>query len=143
MVGIETTITKKGKKGIKKIYCEAIEGYGAEDFRPFFENRIDSSTKIKTDRWTGYLPLKKNYKIRIVYSKKGKNFKELHNVILNLKGWLRGIHHSVCNWHFQGYLDEFSFRYNYKNDLKTGWEILVENMVAHTPVYAKNLFYGS
>ncbi len=143
ILGIETMETKKGKKGIKKAFCQAIEGYGSDDFKPFFDGRIDKTAKVKTDKWTGYYPLKSDHKIKMVYSKSGKNFKELHNFIMNLKSWLRGIHHSVCGWHFQGYLDEFCFRFNNRFNKKSAWNILVQNMIRTAPVYGKNLYYGS
>lgn len=143
MVGIETMTTKKGEKGIRRAFCQRIEGYSSSDFKPFFEERINKNSSIKTDKWTGYKPLKKDWNIRSVYSKTGKNFKELHCFILNLKGWMRGIHHSCCNWHFQDYLNEFCFRFNNRYSRKNAWQLLIENMTTHKPVYAKNLFYGT
>jgi hypothetical protein len=143
VVGIETMTTKKGKKGIKKAFCHSINGYSSDDFRTFFEMRIDKESFIKTDKWSGYKPLKKEYKIRSLYSKTGKNFKELHCFILNVKNWMRGTHHSCCNWHFQDYINEFCYRFNNRYSLKSAWEMLIQNMMYHQPVYAKNLFYGS
>jgi hypothetical protein len=142
LVGIETMQTSKGKKGIRRAFCQAIEGYSNEDFKPFFDKRIDPKSKVRTDKWTGYSPLKQDYKIRMVYSKTGKNFKELHYFIMNLKGWLRGIHHRVSPWHFQGYLDEFCFRFN-KRFSDNAWESLVDLMITHKPVVALNLYHGN
>ena len=142
LVGIETMTTSKGEKGIRQAYCRSIQGYSNEDFRPFFEEKIDKDAKIRTDKWTGYYPLKEDFKIRMVYSKSGKNFKEIHYFIMNLKGWLRGIHHSVCPWHFQAYLDEFCFRFNNRMNKISPWKILTQKMVNHKPVLAKDLYYG-
>ena len=36
--------------------------------------------------------------------KKGENFPELHRVIMNFKGWLRGMHHHVGD--LQDYINE-------------------------------------
>ena len=143
LLGIEKMFNSKGKKGIRRAFCQAIDGYSSEDFRPFFENRIEKKAKIRTDKWTGYSPLKKSYKIRMVYSKAGKNFKELHYFIMNLKGWLRGIHHKISPNHFQGYLDEFCYRFNNRYSKKPAWESLVDLMVAHNPITAKNLYHGN
>lgn len=143
LLGIETMVNSKGKKGIRKAFCQAIEGYSSEDFRPFFESRIEEKAKIKTDKWTGYSPLREKYKIRMVYSKTGKSFKELHYFIMNLKGWLRGIHHKISPGHFQGYLDEFCYRFNNRYSKKPAWESLVHLMLKHIPVAAKNIYQGN
>lgn len=142
VAGIETMLTAKGRKGIRRAYCKMIEGYGAEDIRPLLDEHVDKQARIKTDKWTGYKPLKKEYKIRMVYSKGGKNFKEIHYFIMNLKNWIRGIHHKVSGWHFQAYLDEFCFRFNNRFGKKNLYQILLENMVSHKPMYAKNLIFG-
>ena len=143
LLGIETMINSKGEKGIKSAFCQAIDGYSSEDFRPFFQERIEEMAKIKTDKWTGYSPLKEDYKIRMVYSKAGKNFKELHYFIMNLKSWLRGIHHKISSSHFQGYLDEFCYRFNNRYSKKSAWESLMELMIKNIPVTAKNLYQGN
>lgn len=143
LLGIETMLTSKGKKGIRRAFCQQIESYCSDDFKPFFEERIDTKSKIKTDRWTGYSPLKQDYKIRMVYSKTGKNFKELHYFIMNLKSWLRGIHHKISAHHFQGYLDEFCFRFNNRFSKQPAWQNLINLMVSHSPVTYKKLYIGN
>jgi hypothetical protein len=142
LLGIQTMVNSKGKKGIRSAFCTAINGYSSEDFKPFFDECIDDKAKIKTDKWSAYSPLKLEYRIRMVYSKTGKNFKELHYFIMNLKSWLKGIHHRVSGSHFQGYLDEFCFRFNRRYDRKPAWESLVDLMILHHPVTSKNLYKG-
>jgi hypothetical protein len=61
---------------------------------------------------------------------------------MNIKGWIRGIHHKISPGHLQGYLDEFCFRFNYKFSKKLPWEILIEEMVWSYPIYGKNLYLG-
>jgi ISXO2 transposase-like protein/transposase-like zinc ribbon protein len=143
IVGIQTVTTKKGKKGIKKAFCKMIDGFGAQDLRPFLEEKVDGNSNIKTDKWSGYLPLKKDFKIKMVYSKLGENFKELHHFIMNLKGWIRGIHHSVSFNHYQNYLDEFCFRFNNQNDFRKPYNMLIENMISHSPMFSRNIPRGN
>jgi hypothetical protein len=46
--------------------------------------------------------LKKDFlNLKQVDSDDGKNFKELHIHIMNIKGWLRGIHHHCSKEHMQ------------------------------------------
>ena len=52
-------VNNKGKKLIRRAFCQAIAGYSGDAFRPFFEKRIEEKAKIRTDKWTGYNPLKK------------------------------------------------------------------------------------
>lgn len=60
-----------------------------------YENIYNSGTSVKTDKWTGYAPLKKEFVNleQMSSGKKGENFPDLHRAIMGFKGWLRGIHH--------------------------------------------------
>lgn len=69
--------------------------------------------------------------------KKGRNFPEIHRVIMGFKGWLRGIHHKVE--HLQAYLDEFTYRFNRSNMKTDIFENLMLRMVRTSPIYLKNL----
>ena len=107
VVGIE-----KKRKGVNRLSARVIEKADANDLGKFMRDHISTEAKIKTDKWTGYQPLKEDFKnLEQVYTgKKGCNFPELHRVIMNLKGWLRGVHHHV--WDLQDYLDEYCYRFN-------------------------------
>jgi hypothetical protein len=123
----------KGDK-IGRAYAQVIEEASGACFRPFFEQHIDKDeARVKTDGWKGYLPLQSEFEITQKASAKGKNFKGLHAVIMNVKGWLRGIHHKCSGKFMNGYLDEFFFRFNRRNHLGTIFHKLIERMVDHTP----------
>ena len=68
---IETMPTSKEKKGIRRAFCQSTDAYSSEEFKPFFEKRIEAEAKVRTSKWTGYSPLKQKHKIRMVYSKTG------------------------------------------------------------------------
>lgn len=57
-------------------------------------------------------PLKKEFEnmIHKKSGKKGENFPELYRVIMNFKGWLRGLHHHVGD--LQDYINENTYRFN-------------------------------
>lgn len=94
IIGCEIVRARKGKRTLGNAYAQLIEGYKSDDFRPFFESCISKDeAKVKTDKWTGYSPLKKDYQIEQILSEKGSNFPEIHILIMLFKGWLRGIHH--------------------------------------------------
>lgn len=116
IVGIE----KIGKDKIGRAYAKVIETSSSEELKPFFDKYISTKAKVKTDRWRGYIPIREDYKkLKQVPSQKGAAFPELHTHIMNLKGWLRGIHHHCSSDHIQAYLNEFHFRFNRRNHLKT------------------------
>jgi hypothetical protein len=124
LVIVALEILEKG--GVGRAYAQVIES----EFRPFFEAYIDKDAHIVTDVWKGYLPLKKEYSnLEQVPSKKGKNFKQLHIHIMNIQGWLRGIHHHCSKERLQGYLDEYHFRYNRRAFMGSIFDLLIKRMV--------------
>lgn len=137
---------KKGRsKGAKKLivlaveiledrvgraYAEVIENSSAKELGGFMIKYISKDAAIITDKWRGYLPLKKVFlKLKQVASEDGKNFKELHIHIMNIKGWLRGIHHHCSKKHMQNYLNEYHFRYNRRTNMGTIFDVLIRKMV--------------
>jgi hypothetical protein len=119
---------------VGRAYAQIIESASAEEFKPFFKNYIGKQANVITDEWVGYLPLKKEYKnLKQVPSNDGKNFPDLHIHIINLKGWLRGIHHHCSKERLQGYLDEYHYRYNRRNNMDTIFHKLIEKMATNNP----------
>ena len=137
----------KGKKRLVIVALEIVEGdYGrayaaviqdasSASFSPFFEKHIDKDAEVVTDEWKGYNPLKSKYKkMRQVPSNKGKGFPELHIHIMNIKTWLRGIHHKCSEERLQGYLNEYHFRFNRRNRMDTIFDLLIKRMVVNQPI---------
>lgn len=50
-----------------------------------FDNHISKEAVVKTDKWTGYAPLSKDYNIEQKYSDKGGSMKQMHVIIHQLK----------------------------------------------------------
>ena len=118
--------------GVGRAYAQVIEDASANSFKPFFQKYISKEAKVITDEWNGYLPLKKDYtKLEQHPSDKGKGYPEIHIHIMNIKGWLRGIHHHCSKEHLQGYLDEYHFRYNRRNHMDTIFDVLLRRMIAN------------
>lgn len=121
------------EKGVGRAYAKVIENASAKEFRPFFEDYISKEARIITDKWKGYLPLKSEYPLLIQKpSNKGANFKELHIHIMNIQGWLRGIHHHCSKEHLQGYLDEYHFRYNRRSFMGSIFNMTLNKMIYRT-----------
>ena len=88
------------------------------------------------------LPYPQNIKTFIIKqlpSNKGKGFTDLHIHIMNLKGWLRGIHHHCSKERLQGYLDEYHYRYNRRNNMDTIFDLLIKKMILNKPKRLKSI----
>ena len=121
--------------GVGRAYAQCIDSASANSFKPFFETYISKEATIITDEWRGYLPLKKDYpNLSQIKSENGKSFQDIHIHIMNLKGWLRGIHHHCSKDRLQGYLDEYHFRYNRRSNMDTIFDLLIKKMVLKEPV---------
>jgi hypothetical protein len=109
---IERVINDKGIETIGRAYARVIEKSDARNLGKLFEKHIDRKAMVTTDGWRGYAPLKKERNITQVLSENGSSMKLLHIHIMNVKGWLRGIHHKCSVERLQNYLDEYHFRLN-------------------------------
>ena len=123
---------KHDSYGIHQCYGRVIANDGTSELKSFFEDHIDVSANIRTDKWRSYIPLKKDYP-NLVQEKSegGKNFRYMHRQIMMFKGWLRGIHHR-CK-HLQAYLNEFCYRFNRLKHPNTIFHNLIVRMVNHQP----------
>src|SRR5205085_7007082 len=116
-------------KGVSRMYAQVIETASREKLCGLMKEHIETDAAVRTDKWTGYNGLKNQFpKLKQEKSqKKGKNFKDLHRTIMNFKGWLRGMHHSVK--HLQSYLDEYTYRFN-RHKMNEGiFENLINRMM--------------
>ena len=121
--------------GVGRAYAQCIDNASANSFKPFFETYIGKEAAIITDEWRGYIPLKKDYpNLQQIKSENGKSFQDIHIHIMNLKGWLRGIHHHCSKERLQGYLDEYHFRYNRRSNMETIFDLLIRKMVLKEPI---------
>jgi transposase-like protein len=103
---------EKKNKGVSRFYAKVIDKANAENLGTFMRENIQKDANIKTDEWTGYKPLDDEFEnmTHIKSGKKGENFPEIHRVIMNFKGWLRGLHHHVKD--LQDYINEYTYRFN-------------------------------
>lgn len=116
--------------GVGRAYTEVIGHSSAIELGGFLKKYVSREAEIISDKWKGYTPLKKEFKnLKQVASEDGKNFKELHIHIMNIKGWLRGIHHHCSKDRMQNYLDEYHFRYNRRSNMDTIFDVLIRKMV--------------
>jgi hypothetical protein len=130
-----------GSQGVGRAYARVIESASAAAFRPFFMDHIRPDAQITTDVWKGYLPLRKDFPaLKQIPSNGGKNFPQLHIHIMNIQGWLRGIHHHCSKERLQGYLDEYHYRYNRRAHMGSIFDLTIKRMVENKPNRLKNKY---
>ena len=121
--------------GVGRAYAEVIEHASSKELGAFLNKYVSKDAKIIADEWTGYAPLKNEFsKLEQVKSDTGKNFKDIHLHIMNIKGWLRGIHHHCSKDHIQGYLNEYHYRYNRRNHMGSMFDLLMKKMILNSPI---------
>jgi transposase-like protein len=129
------------KKGIVRCHAFQIKNGGSKQLKPFFEKYISKQARVRTDKWRGYTSLKNEYKeLKQEVSNPKQNFKLFHCQVMMVKGWLRGIHHSVKN--LQPYLDEFCYRFNRSNSIDRIFHNITGRMIYHQPVFINKLKLG-
>ncbi len=133
VLAIEKVITKKGKESIGRAYARTINDGSAKSLQTIFDRHISKNSSIKTDKWRGYLPLTKSWDITQKLSDKGEAMKMLHTHIMNLKGWLRGVHHKCSKERLQYYLDEYHFRFNRRNSIAEIFDKLMKKAILISP----------
>ena len=128
---------EKKKKGVSRFYAKVIDRANAENLGDFMRSTITKEAKITTDEWTGYKPLDKEFENmnHIKSGKKGENFPELHRVIMNFKGWLRGLHHHVGD--LQDYINEYTYRFNRSFMKGNIFDNLMKKMINTPPHHYK------
>ena len=134
VIAVELTQDHK----VKRVYIKGIEDYSAKSLTPIFEKHISKTATITTDKWSGYKPLVEPYKIEQVESGKGKNFKELHIIVYQVKTWIRTMFSHVSKKHVQSYFNEFCFRINRSQFKETIFQKIVQRMAIQEPMtYSK------
>lgn len=134
VIGIE-----KRKKGVSRFYARVIERADAKSLGGFMRDKIALDAKITTDKWNGYKPLDGEFvnMVHIESGKKGKNFPEMHRVIMLFKSWLRGMHHHVGD--LQEYINEYTYRFNRSFMKGRIFDNLVKRMVNAPPETYKSI----
>lgn len=123
-------LTDKGK--IKRGYAKVIEDYSAKSIKPIFDDHISKEAKVKTDKWTAYAKIAKEYtNITQEKSEPLSNFKQIHTIIQQVKSGLRTIQTHVSKFHLQKYLDEYFYRLNRSIHKETIFDNLIKRMVKH------------
>jgi transposase-like protein len=127
-------------KAIGRIRMRRITDASAESLHAFVSEAVEPGSMVHTDGWDGYAGLRaKGYahKATPIRAKKAsKLLPRVHRVVSLLKRWLLGTHQgAVSHEHLDGYLDEFTFRFNRRTSQHRGklFYRLLQNAVVIAP----------
>ncbi len=102
-----------------RIRLRRIPDASSESLMAFVQDVVEPGSRVHTDGWLGYEPLRRHgYKHRVTFLQgQAKTPSQLmphvHQVVSLLKRWLLGTHHGAATHeHLDYYLDEFTFRFN-------------------------------
>ena len=130
-------LTDSGK--VKRFYAMQIKDFSSKSLRPIFDQHLSKEAQVTTDKWKGYRPIAKDFKITQVPSEMGLNFKALHTLIHQVKSWIRTTFSWVSKQHIERYMNEYSFRLNRSQTKQTIFHNLVNRMVLADKLYAQKL----
>lgn len=126
VAGIE--LDEKG--GVKRAYFKVLKNYGSDELRKLFDAHISKEAHVKTDAWTGYRPLCKEFNIAQEKSNT-RTFFQINTIIHQLKSWLRSVYSWMHDWHITRYLNEFSYRINRSQAKVNIFDNLISRMLSN------------
>lgn len=118
------------KGGVKRAYFKRIDDYSSDELGKIFKSHIAKQANVKTDKWTGYKPLKSEYNIEQIKSNKA-DFFEINTIIHQVKAWLRSVYSWMHKDNIEKYLDEYSYRLNRSIHKQTIFDCLISRMMKH------------
>jgi len=138
-------------KGFGRVRLRRIADVSGESLVPFVREVVAPGSTVYTDGWGGYNTLPKHG-----YQRHKKVLAEssdpahvsmpaVHRVASLLKRWLFGTHQgSVSPQHLDGYLNEFTFRFNRRNSRSRGllFYRLVQQAVVTEPAPYRDIVSG-
>jgi transposase-like protein len=129
--------------GIGRIRMAAVEDAAADSLIPFIQHTVTEGAIIRTDGWSGYVPLSRHgyihrpRSVRAARRPAHELMPRVHRVSALLKRWWLGTYHgAIADWHLDYYLDEFTFRFNRRTSRARGllFYRLLQQAVGADPV---------
>jgi transposase-like protein len=112
---------------IGRIRLRRIGDASADSLITFVQDAVEPRSRVHTDGWLGYEPLRRHgYKHDVTFlegqaQSASQLLPHVHRVVSLLKRWLLGTHHGgVTHEHLDYYLDEFTFRFNRRRSASRG-----------------------
>jgi transposase-like protein len=130
-------LTDLGK--VKRMYAMRIDDFSSKSLATIFAKHIGKRASVRTDEWKGYRPLLAQYNITQIPSIEGANFKALHNMIHQVKSWIRTTYSWVSHFNIDRYYNEFCYRINRSQSKSTIFNNLIVRMVSTNNITQKQI----
>jgi transposase-like protein len=148
---VAVAVELEGRR-LGRIRLRRIPDASGQSLMAFVQDAIETGSRVHTDGWLGYAPLRRHgYKHHVTFLQgqakaPSQLMPHVHQVVALLKRWLLGTHHGAATHeHLDYYLDEFTFRFNRRRSRSRGklFLRLVQQAVAVDPApYASLVKYA-
>jgi transposase-like protein/ribosomal protein L37AE/L43A len=130
-----------------RVRLQVVPDASSRSLTGFVTAHVERGAIVRTDGWAAYLPLgdlgyRHRPRTQGDPTRAGQLLPRVHRVFGNLQTWLRGTHHGVGHQHLQGYLEEFTFRFNRRRTPMAAFQTLLGLATLHGPMTYDRL-YGS
>jgi transposase-like protein len=130
-----------------RVRLQVVPDASSRSLTGFVTAHVERGAIVRTDGWAAYLPLgdlgyRHRPRTQGDPTRAGQLLPRVHRVFGNLQTWLRGTHHGVGHQHLQGYLEEFTFRFNRRRTPMAAFQTLLGLATLHGPTTYDRL-YGS
>ncbi len=116
------------KRRVEKAIVQVINEAKAKYLRPFLNQSIDPSAHILMLDAYGFKVLQKEYQIEFL-SPRTKRMQPLMDYFAELKYWIGKERHNCSYNNLQGYLDEYSYRFNHHKRPQRNFEAVIRSMM--------------
>lgn len=117
---------------VGRAYGYYMEHISQQNIQMFFDLHISAKAKVYTIKDNDYELYPPNYNIE-----KNDNHSVLdviHAHILNVRSWLYGIHRRLSTKYLQGYLNEYYYRFNWRDNKNIAFDNAIMLMVYNQPI---------
>lgn len=122
-----------------KILLKVLNKAWGEEIKPYVKQCIHPNSKIISDGFGGYFGLRTHFRDHIVlnhekkqYAKRGYSMSTIEGFWAMLKRAVIGVYHKISFRYLQEYLNEISFKFNYRST-SNRFEILLSRMLEPFP----------
>jgi len=138
-------------KRIGRIRMRRIPDAGGEGLLSFISDVVEPGSLVHTDGWPGYNGvIAAGYRHKVTILKQSATsaselLPRVHLVVSLLKRWILGTHQGAINpAHLDGYLDEYTFRFNRRTSSSRGklFYRLLQNAMKTDPAPYKKIIKG-
>jgi transposase-like protein len=122
-------VMENGETG--KAYGLMMDSFSSEHIQRFFEQHIKADAKVYVSQDRNYEQYVTNFHIETIENTFFLTQSSTH--VSDLSNWLFGVHRHILPKYIQGYLDEYYFRFNRRNNKAMAFEEFIGLLMKPRP----------